>query len=150
MNTNMFLQPEYYQTVLGAIALVVVLSMVLERALSVPFEWGIWKDWLETNKLRAPISLVVAWVICQHMQFDLLQYLTRADKTWVGAFSIGTLLTAAVIAGGSKGAILLFQGILGFGKEAVEARIARKADDAAAAGSVPAGKRAVPWWKRKP
>src|SRR5688572_14197699 len=102
----MFLQPEYYQTVLGAIALVIVLSLVLERALSVPFEWGVWDKWLEAKKLRAPIALIVAWLVCVHMQFDMLQYLTKAEKSWVGPFSIGTLLTAAVIAGGSKGAIL--------------------------------------------
>ena len=146
MNSNMFLQPEYYQTVLGAIALVVVLSMVLERALSVPFEWGVWDKWLEEKKLRAPIALVVAWLVCVHMQFDLLQYLTKAEKLWIGPFSIGTLITAVVVAGGSKGAILLFQGILGFGKDSVDARIANKS----AVATVPAGGRAAPWWKRKP
>jgi hypothetical protein len=148
MDPKIFLQSEYYQTVLGALALVVVLSMVLERALSVPFEWGVWNKWLEEKKLRAPISLVVAWAICVLAQFDLLQFVTKADKAaWIGPFSIGTLITAAVVAGGSKGAILLFQGILGFGKEAVDARIAKKANDAATAG--PASGTAVQWWKRR-
>ena len=145
----MFVQPEYYQTALGAIALVIVLSLALERALSVPFEWGVWDKWLEAKKLRAPIALVVAWLVCVHMQFDMLQYLTRAEKSWVGPFSLGTLLTAAVIAGGSKGAILLFQGILGFGKGAVDARVAKKTSVAAGAPPSAAGT-AVQWWKRRP
>ena len=145
----MFVQPEYYQTVLGAIALVIVLSLALERALSVPFEWGVWDKGLEAKRLRAPIALLVAWLVCVHMQFDLLQYLTKAEKSWVGPFSIGTILTAAVIAGGSKGAILLFQGILGFGKEAVDTRVARKTSVAVGAPRSAAGT-AVQWWKRRP
>ena len=136
MDAGAFLQSEYYQKVLGALALVAVLSIVLERALSVPFEWTLWSKWLEDKKLRAPISLVIAWVICTQMHFDLLPVLTNAKDAkdfWVGPFSIGTLVTAGVIAGGSKGAILLFQGILGFGKEAVDARVERAKQAAQAA-----------------
>jgi len=45
---------------------------------------------------------------------------------WYDGMSIGTIITAAVIAGGSKGAIKLFQGVLGFGREAIDAQIALK------------------------
>lgn len=152
MDVASFLSPDYYQSVLGALALIVVLALVLERALSVPFEWSLWSKWLEDKKLRAPIALVVAWVICVQMQFDLLPILTKADKAWQGTFAIGTFITAGVIAGGSKGAILLFQGILGFGKQAVDARVGRRTDSAAAGdGAAPAvpGTRPGQWWVRR-
>jgi hypothetical protein len=120
----------------------------------VPFEWSAWSKWLEDKKLRAPIALVVAWVICVQMQFDLLPILTKAEKAWQGSFAIGTFITAGVIAGGSKGAILLFQGILGFGKQAVDARVDRRTasaatgDGAGAAAAAP-GTRAGQWWARR-
>jgi hypothetical protein len=146
MDVTVFLKAEYYQQVLGALALVVVLSMVLERALSVPFEWGVWDEWLKAKKLRAPISLAVAWVLCAQMKFDLLQAISNNTVTWAGWFSIGTFLTAGVVAGGSKGAILLFQGVLGFGKDAVEAKVAQAAQ---APGAAPAGARTGRWWQVK-
>ena len=78
-----WLQPEQYENVLAALALVVILAMLLERALALVF---------------------------------------AKPEDYSGALSFGTFATAAVIAGGSKGAILLFQGVLGFGREAVKAR----------------------------
>lgn len=123
---SLFSNASYYQQVLGALALIVVLAMVLERALSVPFEWGLVKDFLDRTKLRAPLAFLAAWAVCWQMKFDLLAVLaSNKAGTW-NAFSIGVLMTAAVIAGGSKGAVLLFQGVLGFGKEAVDATVARK------------------------
>jgi hypothetical protein len=123
---SLFSSAAYYQQVLGALALIVVMAMLLERALSVPFEWGLVKDFLDRTKLRAPIAFLAAWAICWQMKFDVLAVLAN-DKAWAwNAFSIGVLMTAAVIAGGSKGAVLLFQGVLGFGKEAVDATVARK------------------------
>jgi hypothetical protein len=151
MDAKVFLDSDYYQSVLGALALIVVLAMALERALSVPFEWSVWSKWLEDKKLRAPIAFVVAWVICVQMQFDLLPILTKADKAWQGTFAIGTFITAGVIAGGSKGAILLFQGLLGFGKQAVDARIERRTEAAATGGGTAPTVRARTgqWWVRR-
>jgi hypothetical protein len=118
---------QYFEQVLSALAVVVVLAMFLERALSLPFEWGPLKDFLERRKLRAPLAFVVAWVICWQMKFDLLQIMAQQQpKPDATLLSIGVILTAAVVAGGSKGAVLLFQGILGFGKEAVDATVAQK------------------------
>jgi hypothetical protein len=150
MDVGAFLQSEYYQSVLGALALIVVLSMVLERALSVPFEWSLWSKWIEDKKLRTPIAFVLAWVICVQMHFDLLPILTNAKDAWIGTFSIGTFLTAGVVAGGSKGAILLFQGILGFSKQAVDARVEQsKLTAARPPAVVPPSATAVQWWQRR-
>jgi hypothetical protein len=108
------------------LAVVVVFAMVLERAAVVLFEWSLWNQLREKWPigLNTPVAFIFALLICWHTQFDaLLQVFPQNGKTWVGFWSVGTFVTAGVIAGGSKGAIRLFQGILGFGKEAVDARV---------------------------
>ena len=130
----------YYTQVLSALALVVVRSRGRERAVSVPFEWGWLTDYLDRFKLRAPISFGVAYAICAHAKFDVLQMIMPncLSTSGTGNSTIGLLLTAGVIAGGSKGAILLFQGMLGFGQQAVDATIARKTLAAVTPTSAPA------------
>ena len=132
--TAPWLQPEQYEAVLGALALVVILAMLLERALAVIFEWSVLRDWLKEKRLRVPIALIASYVICVWGQFDVLSVVFAKTGGYSGASSFGTFATAAVIAGGSKGAILLFQGVLGFGREAVNARIAAKATKPAKPG----------------
>ncbi len=121
-----WLQPGQYEAVLGALALLVILAMLLERALAVIFEWSVFRDWLKEKGLRVPIALVASYTVCVWGQFDVFSVVFAKTGGYSGAFSFGTFATAAVIAGGSKGAILLFQGVLGFGREAVNARIAAK------------------------
>ena len=121
-----WLQPEQYETVLGALALVVILAMLLERALAVVFEWSVIRNWLKEKHLRVPIALAASYVICVWGQFDVFSVIFAKEGGYSGALSFGTFATAAVIAGGSKGAILLFQGVLGFGRDAVNARIEAK------------------------
>ena len=59
-----WLGPNHYQMVLGALAMLVILSLLLERALAVIFEWGKWRKEIKERRLRAPIALVVSYVIC--------------------------------------------------------------------------------------
>ncbi|MBL8671700.1 MAG: hypothetical protein JNK11_13675 [Alphaproteobacteria bacterium] len=150
--------PDYMESVMVGLALVVVLAMILERALAVLFEWGPIETLLAKRKLRAPIALAAAWGICQSVQFDVLAILFARPVGWGGV-----LVTAAVVAGGSKGAILLFQGVLGFGKGNVDAVLlgARRSDaapqsaiqrSAEPAPSPPPAKAGAdaPWWDRPP
>jgi len=122
-----WLQPEHYQNVLGALILVVVLAMLLERALAVVFEWSVIRDRIKDNNLRVPIAFGASYWICVWGQFDVLSVVFAKSGGYSGPLSFGTFATSAIIAGGSKGAILLFQGVLGFGREAVKARIEAKA-----------------------
>ena len=123
-----WLDTDHYQNVLGVLIMLVILSLILERGLAVIFEWGGWREWIGRKKLRAPIALVTAYVICIWYDFDVLSVLFARGNGYSGDLSLGPLITAAVIAGGSKGAILLFQGVLGFGKEAVDARVKAKSE----------------------
>ena len=130
-NATLWSSPAHWETILGAMAMLVVLSLVLERALSVFFEWGFWKEWLESRKLRGPIALIAAYFVCVFGNFDLFSTVFAKPAGWLSPYSFGVFATAAVIAGGSKGAILLFQDILGFSSEAMDAR------KRAAAGGLP-------------
>ncbi len=114
---------QHFPDILAAAAIVVLVAMILERALSVPFEWALLRDWLIRKKLRAPIALVLSYSICATAKFDIIAITFRQPGGWSGELALGTFVTAALIAGGSKGAILLFQGSLGFGRDAVEARV---------------------------
>jgi hypothetical protein len=133
-----WLESAHWEDVLGALALAVVLALVLERGLSLFFEWGAWKEWLERLKLRGPPAFAASYLTCLYGKFDLLAILFAKPDGWTSAGSFGVLATAAIIAGGSKGAILLFQGMLGFSSEAVTARVKLAAKKAAAPPALPA------------
>ncbi len=155
----------YWGPILEEIGFVVIAAFILERALAVPFEWGAIHDFLKCWKLRLPIAYLVAYVIAVEAKLDLVEVLAKASDPKATSQNIGVIVTAAVIAGGSKGAILLFQGVLGFGRDAVAARIAFRdlqakgqvsSSDARAPSSGPSGaalrdeKSGVvsqPWWR---
>lgn len=124
-----------WNIILPELAAVVVAALILERALAVPFEWGPIHDLLKRFKLRAPIAYVVAYLICISAKLDLVVAMSKEPGGEFSEISIGAFVTAAVIAGGSKGAILLFQGVFGFGRDAVAARLELR--DLQAAGRVP-------------
>jgi signal transduction histidine kinase len=100
--------------VLASLATLVVLSMLLERALVLIFDYRWYKKKLSGLGLKVPISFITAWIICYQYKFDVLSKLFEPDK-WS---KMGVFLTAAIVAGGSAGAITLFQGVLKFNKEA--------------------------------
>lgn len=117
--------PETLELLGTVLAYVVLLSLILERALALLFEWRLWQTRATGVGLRTPVVFVTAWMLCAYMELDVL--LLIAGKTgsdaWNGWLTFGVILTAAVIAGGSKGAILLFQGVLGFGRQSIDARL---------------------------
>lgn len=105
--------------VLGALLLVVVLAMLLERALALVFEYH-WFRRLSARfpGLKTPIALLVSWFTCQHIRFDILARLFFPAPDASSSTEIGVLITSAVVAGGSAAAITLFQGVLHFGRDA--------------------------------
>jgi hypothetical protein len=109
-------QQQWYQGVFGALVLIVVLALVLERALAIVFEWGVWDVWLAKTRLRAPIALLVSYIICASLHFDILMVIGNQPASNFAISNVGVFLTAATVAGGSKGAIKLFQDVLGFSK----------------------------------
>ena len=91
----------------------VILALILERALILLFEYRWYQKILDGKGLKVPITYLVSLFICFQMDFDILRALFEPEKS---STSLGLALTAAVVAGGSAGAITLFQGALGFTK----------------------------------
>lgn len=114
---------KFLMLMLNTFAVVVIFALFLERAVAALFEWTWWKRLREkVPGTGTPVVYLIALAICNHTKFDALLLIRNPDNEAFDAFSIGTLVTAGVIAGGSKGAILLFQDILGFGEKALETR----------------------------
>ncbi|MCR9133499.1 MAG: hypothetical protein NXI08_13020 [bacterium] len=119
--------------VLGALALLVTISVILERALAFLYEHK-WFMLLFPNQssrdkkerdirryiaAKENIALIVSFSIAFTYKFDILQILFK-NPSWSW---LGIILTAFILAGGSAGAIAIFQGYLRMGKEVRDANI---------------------------
>ena len=93
----------------------VILSMLLERAMIILFEWRWYEKFLGGRGLKVPITYIVAWTICTTLEFDAFLTIIEPGQA---ATNMGMYLTAAVLAGGSAGAITLFQNVLRMTKSA--------------------------------
>ena len=87
------------------LAAVVVLSFVVERALAIIFEHRLFVANLDEKGVKEPIAFAVSFFICFHWHFDVVSVVLTSETTSL----IGQILTAAVIAGGSKASLKLFQ-----------------------------------------
>lgn len=108
--------------VLGALSLLVILAMLLERALALIFEYHWFQELSKKyDGLKTPIAFAASWFTCNHVKFDVLSRLFLPSPPSIGTpepNAIGVLITSAIVAGGSAGAIMLFQGVLNFSREA--------------------------------
>lgn len=109
------LSPEFF-AVLTSLAKLVIFAMLLERALVLIFDYRWYKAKLDGLGLKVPIAFLVSWFVCTYYGFDVLSALFEPDKPT----PMGLFLTAAIAAGGSAGAITLFQGVFKFSKESQE------------------------------
>ena len=84
---------------------VFALSIVLESALAVLFNWRPFLIYFASKGARTPISLILAWVVSSLLHLDLISqlYAASSESNAVDLHGIGTFLTALVLAGGSSG-----------------------------------------------
>lgn len=130
---------QMFIAVLGALATLVVAATFVERLLAFLFEheWftrlltGI--DTSDPSKpkrvskipgLKGVIALAVSLGITFKYKFDVLAVLFAPEPDAVEPSQIGMLLTGFILAGGSAGAIAIFQAYLKFGKQSRDAIIA--------------------------
>ncbi len=108
MDPNLFhLDWERVSEVLVAI---VILAFLLERALAVLFESRFFiKRWKEKS-LKELIAFVVAVLACWYWDFDAVSMIFLKEKVTL----LGMVITGGIVAGGSKGSIKLFRGVMGF------------------------------------
>ncbi len=93
---------------LEVLAAVVVLSFVLERGLAILFEHRLFIAKADKKGLKEPIAFVVAALVCVMWDFDAVSMIFLTEKTTV----LGEVVTAGIVAGGSKGSIRLFRDVL--------------------------------------
>ena len=97
---------------------IVVLAFLLERALAPLFENRWWLARFDDKVSKELIAFALALVVCLRWQFDAVSMIVLTAKT----SPLGEVLTAAVIAGGSKASIKLFRDVLGFQSSAYQER----------------------------
>ena len=94
--------------------LIIILSFLVERALALLFE----SDWFLTihkkrksagkGSFKPLLAVIVAFVICSLWHVDILAIVMVQSHTSL----LGELITATLIAGGSKASIALFRDLL--------------------------------------
>lgn len=99
-----------WERLIEVLAAIVVLAFVLERALSIIFEHRLYIDHAKGRGLKEFIAFGLALLVCWQWDFDAMSMIILKDQTTL----IGELITAGVIAGGSKGSVKLFRDIMGF------------------------------------
>jgi hypothetical protein len=107
------LSPDFFR-ILTALTKLVVLAMLLERALIIIFDYRWFSNKLSSYGFKTPIAFLVSWTVCSFYRFDVLGALFEGSSV----SPMGIFVTAAIVAGGSAGAITLFQGVLRFSKSA--------------------------------
>ena len=106
MDPNLFaIDGERLLEVLFAI---IVLSFFVERALAVLFENRWFLEKTRCHSVKELITFGVSFAVCRYWDFDALSVLLVKDKTMLW----GHLITAAIVAGGSKASIKLFHDVL--------------------------------------
>ena len=106
------------------LAAIVVLSFFLERALAIFFENRLLVHVLCGKGLRTWIAFAAALGVCINWQFDAVSMIILTEET---SFP-GYFLTAAVIAGGSKGSIKLFHDVFDWKSQALREYEAQNGD----------------------
>ena len=102
--------------VLYALGKLVIFALLLERGLFFIFDYSKWREKIEGKGIRAPVSLAFAWIICWWYDFDIWAALFDPDAIT----PYGIFLTATIVAGGSSGAIVLFQKVLGWNRASLD------------------------------
>ena len=100
---------------------IVILAFILERALAVLFEHRSFINRAKGKGLKEIIAFAVAALVCWYWEFDALSILFPKEHVTI----YGELITAAVIAGGSKASIKLFRDVIGAKSTAQAAKDAK-------------------------
>lgn len=93
----------------NVLIVIVIASFLIERALALVFESKWLVEQLSSRGLKEPIAFAVSFVVCRHWDFDAISVLFGKG----GSQQWGHVLTAAIIAGGSKASLVLFHNVIG-------------------------------------
>ncbi len=91
------------------VATIALVAVMIERALSLIFENRAFVTRLQGSPVKEVIAFAVSAAVCVWWHFDAVSTILLTDHTSYP----GELITAAVVAGGSKGSVKLFRDVLG-------------------------------------
>jgi hypothetical protein len=86
-----------FENVASVFALLIALSVIIERGLATIFGWKYYEKLLGGRGLKVPITVAVSFLIAQQVPVDLVALLFDGE-----ASLLGQVLTAGLLAGGSK------------------------------------------------
>lgn len=134
MDPNLFVLD--YNRLTELLLVIVLFSMFLERALSVIYESRYYIefiDWLDNVFLKILfskefITIIIASFLCLGTHLDAFTILLASSSK---TSCLGEILTAAIIAGGSKASIKLFRDVLKIMSSAEKERQQEKKEELA-------------------
>ena len=85
------------ENVASVFALLITLSVIIERGLATVFGWKYQTELLGGKGLKVPIAFGVSFLIANQVPVDLVALLFNGDTS-----VLGQVLTAGLLSGGSK------------------------------------------------
>ena len=85
------------ENVASVFALLIALSVIIERGLATVFGWKYYTKLLGGKGLKVPIAFGVSFLIANQVPVDLVALLFNGDTS-----VLGQVLTAGLLSGGSK------------------------------------------------
>ncbi len=115
MDPNLFHMD--WDRLIEVLATIVVMSILLERALAILFEWRPYVKKFDGKGTKQPVALVVAFLVCRFWEFDAISMIILQEQVTM----FGQVVTAAIIAGGAKGSMKLFRDVMNWKSKAYDA-----------------------------
>ena len=85
------------ENVASVFALLITLSVIVERGLATVFGWKYYEKLLSGKGLKVPIAFGVSFLIANQVPVDLVALLFNGETS-----VLGQVLTAGLLSGGSK------------------------------------------------
>ena len=85
------------ENVASVFALLITLSVIVERGLATVFGWKYYQKLLGGRCLKVPIALGVSFLVANQVPVDLVAILFNGESS-----ILGQVLTAGLLSGGSK------------------------------------------------
>ena len=85
------------ENVASVFALLITLSVIIERGLATVFGWKYYEKLLGGRGLKVPIAIGVSFLVANQVPVDLVAILFNGETS-----ILGQVLTAGLLSGGSK------------------------------------------------
>lgn len=109
-----------WEVLFEALMTLIVLSFFVERALAILFEHRAFVQRLDQKGIKEILALIVSYAVVQGVEFDIFAIVFHLEHS----SKLGYVMTAAIIAGGSKASVKLFHDILGIKSKALQEKAA--------------------------